>query len=111
MRTAFTLSILLASGTVAFNARPAHAQESDCRVGTYRLTDGTDVNIGASDGEHLRWRHKDGTSGKLTRAAGNWWTSTLGWSDRPDGKRVEFDCSRNSIAFVGTPGERIALDE
>ncbi len=39
----------------------------DCRVGTYRLQDGTDVDIGPTDGPHFRWRRKDGTTGELTK--------------------------------------------
>jgi pimeloyl-ACP methyl ester carboxylesterase len=91
-------------------AMPAQAQEPDCRIGAYRLNDGSDLDVGAVDGEHLRWRRKDGTSGKLTRAANDRWTSTLGWTDRRDGKLVAFDCSRNAIDFAGERGQRIAFE-
>ena len=88
---------------------PAHAKEPDCRTGTYRLTDGSDVDVGAIDGEHLRWRRKDGTSGELTRNANGEWASTLGWTKRPDGKRVKFDCGRSAIDFAGSRGRQIAF--
>ena len=83
----------------------------DCHVGIYQLRKGGDVDIGATDGGHLRWRRKDGTSGLLTQSPDGSWTSTLGWTERPDGKRVAFsDCDAGRITFDGVPGERIALD-
>lgn len=83
----------------------------DCRVGIYQLRDGSVVDVGAADDKHLRWRRKDGTSGKLTQAADGDWTSTLGWTDRPDGKHVSFaDCATGQITFDGVQGQRIALD-
>ena len=70
-----------------------------CQIGTYHLEDGTDVDIGATDGRHLRWRRWDGTTGELTETGDGNWTSTLGWTKRPDGKRVSFsDCAdRKSV--------------
>lgn len=109
-RSGFGLSTLLAAGILAFLACPAFAEAPDCRIGTYRLAKGGDVDVGPADGGRLRWRHKDGTSGALTRSGGDWWTSTLGWTGRPDGKRMKFDCSRDTIRFAGTPGKRIAFD-
>ena len=83
----------------------------DCRVGTYRLQDGTDVDIGPTDGPHFRWRRKDGTTGELTEVSDGSWTSTLGWTERPDGKRVSFsDCAKGEIRFDGVKGKRIAFD-
>jgi pimeloyl-ACP methyl ester carboxylesterase len=81
----------------------------DCRIGTYHLQDGSDVDIGATDGPHFRWRRKDGTTGALTETSDGSWTSTLGWTERPDGKRVSFsDCAK--INFDGLKGKRIAFD-
>ena len=40
---------------------------SDCRIGIYRLSDNSDVDIAPSDEGRLRWRRKDGTSGALSR--------------------------------------------
>ena len=83
----------------------------DCRIGTYHLQDGTDVDIGATEGPHLRWRRPDGSSGELTKQSDGNWTSTLGWTKRPDGKRVSFsDCARGEITFDGVKGKRIAFD-
>jgi len=83
----------------------------DCRIGTYHLQDGTDVDIGATEGPHLRWRRRDGTTGELTKESDGSWTSTLGWTKRPDGKRVSFsDCARGEINFDGVKGKRIAFE-
>jgi len=83
----------------------------DCHIGIYQLSKDGDVDIGATDGDHLRWRRKDGTSGLLTETSEGNWTSTLGWTGKPDGKRISFsDCSSGNITFDGVPGRRIALD-
>jgi uncharacterized protein len=82
----------------------------NCRIGIYHLRDGRDIDIGAIEGPHLRWRRKDGTSGALSEAADGTWTSTLGWTSRPDGIRVSFsDCRKGAITFDGVNGQRIAL--
>jgi pimeloyl-ACP methyl ester carboxylesterase len=89
---------------------PATDRIHHCGIGTYRLVSGGDVDVGPADASHLRWRRKDGTSGKLARAANGGWTSTFGWTDRPDGKRVSFRCAKRTIDFDGVPGRRIAFD-
>src|SRR5690242_11559484 len=90
---------------------PARARDrlGDCRIGVYRLADGGTVDVGATDGDHLRWRKEDGTTGVLTLARGDIWTSTLGWTKRPDGKRASFDCGKGTIVFAGLAGKRIPL--
>ena len=82
----------------------------NCHVGTYRLSDGRDVDI-APDDEDLQWRMKDGTTGELTPTTDGGWLSTLGMTRRPDGKRVSFgDCTTGKIRFDGVEGHRIAFD-
>jgi pimeloyl-ACP methyl ester carboxylesterase len=88
----------------------AHERGDDCRIGSYRLDDGSHVDVGAGNDEHLRWRRQDGTTGELTRGANDNWTSTLGWTGRTDGKRVGFDCDAGRITFAGMPGRRVALE-
>ncbi|HWG10987.1 MAG TPA: alpha/beta hydrolase [Rhodanobacteraceae bacterium] len=88
----------------------AKDRTGDCRIGIYRLTDGNAVDIGATDGDHLRWRREDGTTGALTQGKDDTWSSTLGWTDKPDGKHVSFDCSKDAITFAGIAGKRIPLD-
>ncbi len=83
----------------------------ECLAGTYRLNDGSLVDIGVTSGHGLRWRRKDGTTGALTKAPGGTWSSTLGWTERPDGKRVSFsDCSQGEIRFDGSEGHRMSFD-
>jgi len=81
-----------------------------CAIGIYQLRGGGTVDIGASDAGHLRWRREDGTTGLLSAAPDGGWTSTLGWTGRPDGHQVSFpDCRAGSIRFDGVPGQRIDL--
>ncbi|MBI3677168.1 MAG: hypothetical protein HY243_11205 [Proteobacteria bacterium] len=89
-----------------------HATEMpDCHIGTYRLTDGGIVDIAPSDGDTLRWRRFDGTTGALTKTGDEQWTSTYGWTGRPDGKTVRFsDCAAGRIDFNSLEGHRIAFD-
>jgi pimeloyl-ACP methyl ester carboxylesterase len=106
-------SLVLGAGLVLGCQAAANASEktADCRIGIYRLSDGSDVDIGPSDEGRLRWRRKDGTSGKLSRNLDGSWSSTLGWTGRPDGKRVSFsECDSGEIRFDGLKGQRIAFD-
>jgi hypothetical protein len=83
----------------------------DCHVGVYRLADHSVVDIAPTDGQALRWRRFDGTTGALTRQPDGTWTSTLGWTGRPDGQAAVFsDCAAGAITFAGVPGRRIPLD-
>src|SRR5580693_59849 len=105
---------LLAVAIAAMCLPPvAHAADTvgDCRIGAYHLTDGSVVDIGASDEDALRWRRFDGTTGKLHKNADGSWYSTLGFADKPDGKTVTFsDCAKGDISFNGINGRRIAFD-
>jgi uncharacterized protein len=92
------------------SAHAAGSVAGNCRVGSYHLQDGSDVDIGLGNDAHLRWRRKDGTSGELTATPDGTWTSTFGWTSRDDGKRVAFsECSKGEVTFAGTKGQRIAL--
>ena len=52
-----------------------------------------------------------GPRASLHKQADGSWSSTLGWTDRPDGKVVRFsDCARGDIDFAGKHGRRIAFD-
>lgn len=94
----------------ANTALPAgSAAPDDCAAGAYRLADGSFVDIAPIDESQLRWRRPDGTTGALTRTPGGGWTSTLGWTDRPDGTRVSFDCARDAITFDTLEGRRLTL--
>lgn len=108
---ALALAGLVPSGNLAADEVQAKDTAEDCRVGSYRLHDGSVVDIGAADGARLRWRRLDGSTGALAEATDGRWTSTLGWTGRADGKQVSFSaCANGGIVFDGVAGERIALD-
>jgi pimeloyl-ACP methyl ester carboxylesterase len=103
---ACALAALLASA-------PALAGEPDlsCLVGTYRFPDGSFVDVGPAAPGHLRWRRADGTNGELTPGPGGTWSSTLGWTGRPDGRELSFgSCPEGTLRFDGETGRRIAFD-
>src|SRR6185312_16266026 len=56
--------VLLASAAPAFAA-----ETSDCHIGSYRLADGSFVDIAPLDDGMLRWRRFDGSTGALHKAA------------------------------------------
>jgi dienelactone hydrolase len=91
---------------------PAHAgQAGECHVGAYRLDSADVVDIAPSEHDTLRWRKFDGTTGALHKHKADNWSSTLGWTDRSDGKTVSFaDCASGKIRFDGTAGQRIAFE-
>jgi pimeloyl-ACP methyl ester carboxylesterase len=105
------LSVFMIAAFAAGAAHASDASVANCHVGAYRLADGSVVDVGPSDDAHLRWRREDGTTGLLTSHADGTWTSTLGWTDRPDGITVTFsDCAKGRIDFNGVRGDRIAFD-
>jgi dienelactone hydrolase len=104
----YVASLWIAGAIAMLGATAARAD--DCLVGAYRLSDRTIVDIAPSEGQTLRWRAFDGRTGALTRQPDGSWSSTYGWTKRPDGKRVMFsDCQTGDISFAGKPGRRIPL--
>lgn len=90
-------------------AMPTRASGA-CEVGSYVLASGDYVDIAPTSGPELRWRMMDGTTGALTKGADAVWTSTMGWTDRADGKRASFNCAHGAISFDGVVGKRIDFD-
>src|SRR5215472_8971682 len=89
----------------------AHAAAADCRRGAYRLADGSLIDISAGDDNTLRWRRLDGATGVLHESPDGVWTSTLGWTERADGRSATFGaCPAGEIRFDGVAGRRIVLD-
>ena len=105
---AFAVPVLVMVTVPALAA--SQARTGDCPIGIYQLHDGSKLDVGASKGNHLRWSKEDGTTGLLTKGGNGVWTSTLGWTGRPDGKRVSFDCDNGTINFAGVPGKQIPLE-
>ena len=106
--TARALALLLLAAVMEASA--ADGTGLDCPPSFYALADGSGVDIAPSDEGHLRWRRLDGTIGYLTSQGNGKWTSTLGWTERSDGKLVDLSqCSEGRIVFAGTPGRRMDL--
>ncbi|HLI96762.1 MAG TPA: alpha/beta hydrolase [Candidatus Baltobacteraceae bacterium] len=93
-------------------AAPAAADiTNDCHIGSYRLSDGTAVDIAPSDGDTLRWRLFSGETGQLHPRKNGTWASTYGWTGRSDGKTVSFsNCRNGKMLFGKQPGTRINFD-
>jgi pimeloyl-ACP methyl ester carboxylesterase len=87
------------------------AGPDDCQIGTYRFSDGEIVDIARSTADTFRWRKFDGTTGVLHKKPDGSWTSTLGWTNRPDGHGASFTrCTTGEIEFDGEKAHRIPFD-
>src|SRR5579875_2796210 len=105
-RSALVLTALVASARLAYGQSPPN-----CHIGSYRLRDGTLVDIAPSDPGVLRWRTLEGDTGALHRRSGREWISTYGWTPRKDGKVVRFSaCEHGTIDFDGISGKRIRFE-
>lgn len=90
---------------------PAWADATTSCIGTFRLSDGRAVDIAPSVGQTLRWRTFAGDTGQLRQNTDGSWSSTLGWTDKPDGVVVSLsDCAKGEITFGKQPGKHIAFD-
>ena len=107
-----SLACLVLCGISLLFAASAFADMTkDCHVGSYRLSDGSAVDIAPRDDETLRWRLFTGETGELHPQRDGTWTSTYGWTSRPDGKFVSFsDCVKGEITFGKESGKRIPFD-
>jgi len=101
--------LMVVSCATTLLAVPAYSSSvGDCHIGTYRLADASIVDIAPSDDDSLRWRRFDGTTGSLHKDRDGSWTSSFGWTGRPDGKHVDFsDCEKGEIRFAQQTGQRI----
>jgi hypothetical protein len=104
-------SLIIALAAMGSMSAIAHADPAaDCHVGAYRLGDGRVIDL-APDDAGLRYRLFDGTTGALRAASDGAWTSTLGWTRRPDGKRFVLDpCGTGELRVDGVTGKRIEFD-
>src|SRR5262249_17685308 len=94
---------------LAGNVEPSAGDH--CQIGAYRFPNGEIVDIARSEGNTLRWRKFDGSTGVLHEKEDRLWTSTLGWTDRPDGRAVSFSgCANGEIEFDGKKACRIPFD-
>ncbi len=91
--------------------KPENDPIDDCQTGVYRFPDGKILDIARSEGGTFRWRTFEGTTGVLHKKQDGSWTSTLGWTDHPDGHRASFTrCAKGEIEFDGKEAHRIPLD-
>jgi uncharacterized protein len=103
------LSAVFIGAAIADNLQSGTAR--DCQIGLYRLPDGEIVDIARSEGDTFRWRKFDGTTGILHQKEDDFWMSTLGWTDRPDGHTASFThCADGEIEFDGKKAHRIPFD-
>jgi len=110
LRAPFVFAAMFLATTTTPAAASPQSRTGDCPVGIYQMGDGSKLDVGVGDGDHMRWYMEDGTTGLLARDAKGAWTSTQGWTGRPDGKRVLFDCDEHTINFTGDSGKRIPLE-
>jgi len=108
-------SLVCALSAAFIRATIADESESgtagDCQIGAYRFSDGEIVDIARSEGDTFRWRKFDGTTGVFHKKGDRSWTSTLGWTDRPDGHTASFThCAAGEIEFDGKKAHRIPFD-
>jgi uncharacterized protein len=97
--------------SVTLSGESERGTSKDWQIGAYRFLDGTIVDIAKSEGDTFRWRKFDGTTGVLHKKEDGSWTSTLGWTDRPDGHTASFTrCANGEIEFDGRKAHRIAFD-
>jgi pimeloyl-ACP methyl ester carboxylesterase len=102
----FGLVLSLIGMTLSLPCLADGETKSDCLLGSYRLQDGSALDIAQSVGTDLRWRKFDGTTGALHRQADGSWTGTSGWTGKSDGVVVSFDCGKKGIQFGGLAGAR-----
>jgi uncharacterized protein len=105
-----TITGLLALLTTAASIAGTEPVKRDlaCAVGYYRLPGGAGVDVGYAGEDELRWRRTDGTSGLLTPSGEHAWTSTLGWTARADGVRVDTQaCAQGEIRFAAKVARRV----
>jgi len=105
----WALSAVCIGAVIAGESKSAGS--GDCQIGTYRFLDGSIVDIARSEGDTFRWRKFDGTTGVLHKKDDDSWTSTLGWTDHPDGHTASFThCAIGEIEFDGKKADRIPFD-
>ncbi|TQD44901.1 alpha/beta hydrolase family protein [Marilutibacter aestuarii] len=106
---AFMLAAIPLAATAGDPGVPT-PQASSCLTGSYRMADGSTLDIGAAGAGTHRWRRPDGQTGALVRQDDGEWISTLGWTERPDGHRLTVsNCKQGRIRFDNVAGQREPL--
>jgi hypothetical protein len=101
--------VLIAASAALSSARATAGP--DCHIGSYRLADGSLIDVAPSEEGTLRWRRFTGETGALHRMSNGVWSSTAGWTTHSDGISVILpSCGSGRIDFNGIPGRRIGFD-
>jgi uncharacterized protein len=104
------VATFMALGSVGPVDAQAQPPTPPCEIGSYRMADGSSLDIGSAALGQLRWRTLDGRTGALKPQENGRWTSTLGWTDRPDGHSITIpDCRRGEIRFDDIAGQKTPL--
>ena len=104
-----TYGALLAVFSILTPLLALGAPVDDCRVGSYVLEDRSELDIAHSEGDTLRWRRFDGTTGALHPQGDGTWIGTRGWTKAEDGVVVSF-IGCDVIRFAGVSGTRRQFD-
>lgn len=105
-----TAQLMLSAGLSILAPTPVFAAPSvDCRIGSFLLDDGSDIDVSPSEGDTLRWRRFDGTTGALHPRERGIWVGTRGWTKAADGVLVSFP-KCDAIRFGQVSGTRREFD-
>lgn len=108
---ATSILFVLSATAPAGQAMVAEPELRPCETGSYRMSDGSLLDIGPSMSGALRWRRPDGTTGALVQHDGHVWLSTAGWTGRRDDHRLTVDCQSGDIRFDEVSGKRQSLTQ
>jgi pimeloyl-ACP methyl ester carboxylesterase len=110
-RPLITCVVSVACISAAIAGRSEVPAAGNCQIGTYRFSNGEIIDVAPSEGNTFRWRKFDGATGVLHKQENGSWTSTLGWTDHPDGHTAAFtDCATGEIEFDGKKAHRISFE-
>ena len=100
-----------AYAAIVLPALTCAASVGDCHAGTYQLSNSSVIYLASSGGDAFFWLEFDGTAGVLHKTQEGGWSSTIGWTGRPDGKSASFSpCATGKIEFNGLTGRRVEFD-
>ncbi len=103
----FAVAVVLAA-LLPEEAVASAGVSTDCRIGAYRLEDGSLLDVGATS-RGLRWRMPDGRTGAIAEVGGAL-VSTRGSTGQADGHAIEIlPCAQQGLRFNGVAGRLIPL--